>query len=148
MATWDDPSGTFSNQSGTWTPTGNLSGFGGYGGGSMWNPSNWFTSDQSGTFSDPTGTSGGSGGMNWAGLSQGLGKLSEKMGGQQQATQMSNSPSVSSTVSGGTLQPAGGGSGASALASVLSNRNQLAQYLMLAAMQGKGRGRSGQGLLG
>jgi hypothetical protein len=93
---------------------------------------------------------GGSGGMNWAGLASGLSNLSKQMGGsgQQQATPMSNSPSVSNTVSGGVLQPKDAGGGASALASVLDARNQLAQYLMLAAMQGKGRGRSGQGLLG
>jgi hypothetical protein len=153
MATWDDPSGTFSDQSGTWSSTGDLSGFGGYGGGSMWNPSNWFTSDQSGTFSDPTGTSGGSGsgGMNWAGLSQNLGKLSEALNksGGASSDPMQGSKSVApSTGATGSLQPAGGGGGASALASMLSSRNQLGQYLLLAAMQGKGRGKSGQGLLG
>jgi hypothetical protein len=96
-----------------------------------------------------TSPSDSSGGMNWAGLSQGLGNLSKQLGGQSSGSNtLSDSKSVSSTVSGGTLSPAGGGSGASALASMLANRNQLAQALMLAAMQGKGRGKSGQGLLG
>jgi hypothetical protein len=103
--------------------------------------------------SDPSlysNTTGG-GGMNWAGLASGLSNLSKSLGGSGSSSgsnTLQTSPSVSGTVSGGTLQPAGGGGGASALASMLSSRNQLAQYLMLAAMQGKGRGRSGQGLLG
>jgi hypothetical protein len=115
----------------------------------------WFPSSGSGTGSDNwdlSGLTGGSGssGFNWAGLASGLSNLSKNLGssGQQQSTQMSTSPSVSNTVSGGTLQPQGAGGGASALASMASVRNQLAQYLILAAMQGKGRGRSGQGLLG
>ena len=89
-----------------------------------------------------------SGDMNWAGLSQGLSKLTEKMGGQQQASQMSTSPSVSSTVSGGVLSPKDASSGAAALASVYANRNQLAQALIMAALQGKGRSGGGKGLLG
>jgi hypothetical protein len=145
MATWDDPSGTFSDQSGNWTPTGNLGGFGGYGGGS-----GWFSSDPSGTFSDPTGGGGGGGGFNWAGLSQGLGKLSDalKSGSGTTTNPMQGSSSVVSTVSGGTPSPKEAGYGASALASADTSRQQLAQYLLLSAMQGKGRGRSGQGLLG
>jgi hypothetical protein len=90
-------------------------------------------------------------GMNWAGLSTGLSNLSKSLGGSSGSSgsnTLQTSPSVSSTVSGGTLSPAGGGSGASALASMLANRNQLAQALMLSAMQGKGRGKSGGGLLG
>ena len=91
------------------------------------------------------------GGMNWAGLSSGLSNLSKELGGggsSSGSNSLQTSPSVSSTVSGGTLAPKEGGGGASALASVLANRNQLAQYLILAAMQGKGRGKSGGGLLG
>lgn len=143
---------------------------------SSWNPSNWFSnagspSMQGADFSAmadagyqvPTSAQmndssnfnlsadGSSGGMNWAGLSKGLGDLSKALGtsAASDSTAMQGSKSVASTgVSGGTLQPQSAGSGASALGSVLANRNQLEQYLMLAAMQGKGRGKSGQGLLG
>ena len=89
------------------------------------------------------------GGMNWAGLSQGLGKLSEQLGkGSSGSDQLQKSDSVASTVSGGVLAPKEAGRGAEALASMLANRNQLGQYLLLSAMQGKGRGKSGGGLLG
>ena len=91
------------------------------------------------------------GGMNWAGLSSGLSNLSKSLGSGSSSSgsdTLQTSPSVSSTVSGGQLAPKEAGGGASALASMLSNRNQLAQYLMLAAMQGKGRGGGGKGLLG
>lgn len=93
---------------------------------------------------------GGDGGMNWAGLSQGLSNLSKELGGGSSSgsNSLQTSPSVSSTVSGGTLAPKEGGGGASALASLLANRNQLGQALIMAAMQGKGRGKSGGGLLG
>ena len=92
-----------------------------------------------------------SGGMNWAGLSSGLSNLSKSLGSGSSSSssdKLQTSPSVASTVSGGVLTPAGGGGGASALGSVLANRNQLAQALIMAAMQGKGRGKSGGGLLG
>ena len=134
MSGWSDPQSTFTGINSGWDPNTTINKMSsGWGDTGSW-----------------TGSGTGSGGMNWAGLASGLSNLSKSMGssGQQQSTQMSNSPSVSNTVSGGVLQPAGGGSGASALASMASARNQLAQYLLLAAMQGKGRGRSGQGLLG
>jgi hypothetical protein len=90
------------------------------------------------------------GGMNWAGLSSGLSNLSKSLGssGSSSSNTLQTSPSVSGTVSGGTLSPAGAGGGASALASADTARQQLAQYLILAAMQGKGRGSGGKGLLG
>ena len=90
------------------------------------------------------------GGMNWAGLSSGLSNLSKSLGSGSSSGSdtLQASPSVSSTVSGGQLAPKEAGGGASALASMLSNRNQLAQYLMLSAMQGKGRSGGGKGLLG
>jgi hypothetical protein len=95
-----------------------------------------------------TGTTSG-GGMNWAGLSKGLDDLSKKLGGQSSGSNtLQTSPSVSTTVSGGTLAPKEAGGGASALASADAARQQLAQYLILSAMQGKGRGKSGGGLLG
>lgn len=98
-----------------------------------------------------TGDAPSSGGMNWAGLSSGLSALSKNLTGSGQqsgSNTLQTSPSVSSTVSGGTLQPQGAGGGASALASMLNNREQLGQYVLLSALQGKGRGKSGQGLLG
>lgn len=95
----------------------------------------------------PSGDS--SGGMNWAGLSQGLGKLADQLkGGTSASNQLQDSKAVASTVSGGVLQPQAASGGASALASADAARQQLGQYLILAAMQGKGRGRSGGGLLG
>jgi hypothetical protein len=113
-----------------------------------------FSSMASGGYGVPsaqstTSPSDSSGGMNWAGLSKGLDDLSKKLGGQSSGSNtLQDSKSVSSTVSGGVLQPQGAGGGASALASADAARQQLGQYLILAAMQGKGRGKSGQGLLG
>jgi general secretion pathway protein D len=120
-----------------------------WGGSGNFVPSTWSGSGGTWDGSGSSDSSGG-GGMNWAGLSSGLKNLSDKLGGGQSSgsNTLSDSKSVSSTVSGGTLSPAGAGRGAEALASMLANRNQLAQALMLAAMQGKGRGKSGGGLLG
>lgn len=108
------------------------------------------TADDPNTLTGQQTSGSGSGGMTWAGLSQGLSKLSEglnKAGGSGSNT-LQDSKSVASTVSGGVLSPQGAGGGASAMASLAANRNQLAQALIMAAMQGKGRGRSGGGLLG
>lgn len=88
------------------------------------------------------------GGMNWAGLSTGLANLSKNLGGTSSGSNtLQTSPSVSGTVSGGTMQPLRG-SDSGALASMMNSRNQLAQALIQAAMTGKGRGKSGGGLLG
>jgi hypothetical protein len=98
--------------------------------------------------------SSGSGGMNWAGLSSGLSNLSKSLGsgsssGSSDSTAMQGSRSVAPNPGGtGTPSPAGGGSGAAALANADAARQQLAQYLILAAMQGKGRSGGGKGLLG
>lgn len=100
---------------------------------------------------NPSWTAPTSGGMNWAGLSTGLSNLSKNLTGTGQAAgsnTLQTSPSVSSTVSSGALAPKDAGGGASALASMLNNREQLAQYVLLSALQGKGRSSGGKGLLG
>ena len=107
------------------------------------------TADDPNTLTGQQTSGSGSGGMTWAGLSSGLSNLSKQLGGQSSGSNtLQDSKSVASTVSGGVLSPQGAGGGASAMASLAANRNQLAQALIMAAMQGKGRGKSGGGLLG
>jgi hypothetical protein len=130
---WYDPQSSFTqNDPSTWDPN------------TVINPMSSGWGNDTGTL---TGGSASGGGMNWAGLSTGLANLSKNLSGTSGSNTLQTSPSVSSTVSGGQLAPAGGRD-SGALASMLNSRNQLAQALINAAMTGKGRGRGGGGLLG